>query len=174
MKNVLVILAVCLSFGLFAQPTVQQKAVDFINLSKGKVLGLVDKFTDAQLDWRPGEGVRSTREVLLHIAGTNYFLMGQSGFPLPDGMDPWALEKKPMDKAAITQTLTDSYEFITTHILEIPDSQFGDVVTFPFPGEYDKLFAIMLGVDHCAEHLGQLIAYARVNGVAPPWSEGGN
>ena len=72
-----------------------------------------------------------------------------------------------MDKAEITKTLTDSYEFITTHILEIPSSQFGDAVTFPFPGEYDKLFAIMLGVDHCAEHLGQLIAYARVNGVAP-------
>src|SRR5258707_468389 len=25
---------------------------------------------------------------------------------------------------------------------------------------------------HSAEHLGQAIAYARINGVAPPWSKG--
>jgi hypothetical protein len=25
--------------------------------------------------------------------------------------------------------------------------------------------------EHCHEHLGQLIAYARMNGVTPPWSK---
>ena len=29
---------------------------------------------------------------------------------------------------------------------------------------------ILLGHNH--EHLGQLIAYARANGIVPPWSEG--
>ena len=26
---------------------------------------------------------------------------------------------------------------------------------------------------HANEHMGQLVAYARVNGIVPPWSEGG-
>ena len=28
-------------------------------------------------------------------------------------------------------------------------------------------------LNHMHEHLGQSVAYARVNGVAPPWSEEG-
>jgi hypothetical protein len=31
---------------------------------------------------------------------------------------------------------------------------------------------LTLLVSHLHEHLGQAIAYARMNGVAPPWSEG--
>jgi uncharacterized damage-inducible protein DinB len=27
---------------------------------------------------------------------------------------------------------------------------------------------------HNHEHLGQMIAYARMNGIAPPWSRSGN
>lgn len=34
--------------------------------------------------------------------------------------------------------------------------------------------ALVRSVTHCHEHLGQAIAYARANGVVPPWSGGGN
>jgi len=30
---------------------------------------------------------------------------------------------------------------------------------------------LITGLNHCHEHLGQSIAYARMNGVVPPWSE---
>jgi hypothetical protein len=29
---------------------------------------------------------------------------------------------------------------------------------------------MILMIEHASEHLGQSIAYARMNGVAPPWS----
>jgi uncharacterized damage-inducible protein DinB len=28
-------------------------------------------------------------------------------------------------------------------------------------------------IAHANEHMGQLIAYARMNGIVPPWSQGG-
>jgi uncharacterized damage-inducible protein DinB len=173
MKNAVILLTLCLPLGILAQTSTQQEAVNFISFSKGKVLSLAEKFTDAQYDWRPGDGVRSTREVMMHIAGTNYFVMSAAGFTLPEGLDPWALEKTVTARADVIKTLTESYDFLTSHLVEILDDQLGDAVKFPFPGEYTKLSAVMLAVDHCGEHLGQLIAYARMNGVVPPWSEGG-
>jgi len=173
MKKALLVLSLCIPLGLFAQ-TWQQEAVNFISFGKGKVLALAEKFTDDQYNWSPMEGVRSAREVFLHIAGGNYFFMQASGFALPEGLDPWALDKTVTTKADVIKTLNDSYDFLTSHIMDIKDSQLTEEVKFPFPGEYTKRSAIMLSVDHCSEHLGQLIAYARMNGIVPPWSEGGN
>jgi hypothetical protein len=39
-----------------------------------KVLGLAKTMPPMVYDWRPAKGVRSTAEVLVHIAGDNYFL----------------------------------------------------------------------------------------------------
>lgn len=157
-----------------AQPSTQQEAVNFISFSEGKVLGLAETFTDEQLGWSPAEGVRSTSEVLLHIASGNYFFMSACGFALPEGLDPGTLDETVKGKANIISTVSDSYAFVKESILNIANAQLGDKVEFPFPGEYTKLSAVMLSVDHTSEHLGQLIAYARMNGVTPPWSQGGN
>jgi len=173
MKKALLVLSLCIPLGVFAQ-TWQQEAVNFISFGKSKVLGLAEKLSDEQYNWAPAEGVRSTKEVLLHIAGGNYLFMHASGFPLPDGLDPRALETTATTKADIIKAVSDSYDFLTTHIVEITDDHLADMVKFPFPGEYTKRSAIVLAVDHCSEHLGQLIADARMNGVVPPWSEGGN
>ena len=50
--------------------------------------------------------------------------------------------------------------------------RFQTAVRFPFPGEYTSMSAILIALAHSNEHLGQLIAYARMNKIAPPWSEG--
>jgi hypothetical protein len=44
-------------------------------------------------------------------------------------------------------------------------------VEFPFPGEFTSMSAILISLGHTNEHLGQLIAYARMNGITPPWSQ---
>ena len=174
MKNLIVLFTLCIPLGLFAQSSVQKEAVGFISFNEGKVLSLAVKFTDEQYNWRPAEGVRSVQESLLHVAAGNFMFMQVAGFTLPEGLDPWTLEKNVTGKTNVIETVRSSYAFLKDGILKIGNEQLGDVVTFPFPGEYTKLSAIMLGVDHTSEHLGQLIAYARMNGVTPPWSEGGN
>lgn len=171
MKRLFTVLALCLPLVVLAQPSTQQEAKNFISFNQQKVLGLANAFSEAQYDWRPAEGVRSVAEVLLHITSANYFFMSACGFELPDGVDPSELEKTVTGKDNIISSLTNAYNFLTEHITEIKDSELGDKVEFPFPGEYTKLSAIMLSVDHCSEHLGQLIAYARMNGITPPWSK---
>ena len=51
------------------------------------------------------------------------------------------------------------------------DASLPDKVEFPFPGEFTKMTASLIALSHANEHLGQLIAYARTNGVVPPWSQ---
>ena len=53
------------------------------------------------------------------------------------------------------------------------DNTLANKVEFPFPGEFTTMSAILITLGHSNEHLGQLIAYARMNGITPPWS-GGN
>ena len=53
----------------------------------------------------------------------------------------------------------------------VEDDALAEKVEFPFPGEYTTMTAILIVQSHCNEHLGQLIAYARSNGITPPWSQ---
>jgi hypothetical protein len=42
-----------------------------------------------------------------------------------------------------------------------------------FFGTPATMGAVLANIDtHIAEHMGQAIAYARVNGIVPPWSQG--
>jgi hypothetical protein len=51
------------------------------------------------------------------------------------------------------------------------DASLASKIEFPFPGEYTGMSAILISLGHSNEHLGQLIAYGRMNGIKPPWSE---
>lgn len=186
MKQLMIMLSLCLPLALFSQeqmakesamekeaPSVQEASVGFISYAEMRALALADKFSEEQYDWRPAEGVRSVREVLLHLAAANYFFMLASGFELPEGVNPMEMETNITGKKNVMNAVKDSYAYIKEKVMEIEDNALGDEVKFPFPGEHNKLTAILLGVDHNGEHVGQLIAYARMNGITPPWSEGG-
>jgi uncharacterized damage-inducible protein DinB len=171
MKNLLFFLGLCLPIGVFAQPSVQQETLGFLSYNEGRVLALAEKFTEDQYSWRPDEGVRSVSEVLMHIASGNYFFMSSSGVGAPAGVNAQTMEKEITDKAGCIAALKASYIHLKGGIDGFADDQLGDSVTLPFPGEHTKMTIVLLSLDHTSEHLGQLIAYARMNGVTPPWSE---
>lgn len=135
-----------------------------------KFVGLAQAFPQDKYTWRPGEGVRSVSEVFLHVALGNYFLTSQLGAKLPEGITPNpAYEKSTTDKAAIVDALNKSFAFMTSSIqgMSADDLAKGhQVFGRPSTGS-DVLFIIVLDLH---EHLGQQIAYARVNGVVPPWT----
>ena len=81
------------------------------------------------------------------------------------------IEKDLTTKAELTEALKKSTDFVLAAIKEVDDDALGNKVEFPFPGEYTTMTAILIAQGHCNEHLGQLIAYARSNGITPPWSE---
>ncbi len=150
-----------------AQDT-RSDAVQRLNEIEGKLLGLADAFSDEHLAWRPAEGVRSTSEALMHIAGANYFFPTRLGVAPPDGVDMQSFESV-TDKAAIKDALAASFDHLEATITGVEDLG-GEVEWFGGTTVSSNYFVIAT-VEHASEHLGQLIAYARMNGVTPPWSE---
>jgi len=112
--------------------------------------------------------VRSTSEVYMHIAIANFYLLSVTGAKEPNvSVD---MEKTVTSKADVIDWLKRSLDAVATaraHLkpgdLERKVSIYGKPVTVD--GMYLRIIV------HDNEHMGQLIAYARVNGIVPPWSK---
>jgi uncharacterized damage-inducible protein DinB len=120
--------------------------------------------------WRPGEGVRSIGEVYAHIATANYGIARALGTPLPAGIDPKTINAAAGDKAKTIQTLKDSFAHFRAAILAIKDADLNNAQKM-FGQDTTVRGAFFLVTGHFGEHLGQSIAYARQNGIVPPWTE---
>lgn len=132
-----------------------------------KIIKLAAAVPAEKYAWRPAEGVRSISEVYMHIAGGNYFLATFVNVQPPSTM-PKEIEKI-ADKKLVQAELQKSFDHIRTIIRNTPDADFDKTVTlFGKPTTERAVFSTIL--NHLHEHLGQSIAYARMNGVVPPWS----
>jgi uncharacterized damage-inducible protein DinB len=148
---------------------VQNSITGMLAFNQGQVVSLAETFTQEQYDWRPQEGVRSTGESLLHVAGANYYLASKLGFPPPEDVDMMNIEKTE-GKENIIETLKKSNAFILEKVGMVESDTFGEEVDFGF-GKFNRLSGLLIVLEHNGEHKGQLIAYARSNGVTPPWSQ---
>ncbi len=144
---------------------------DFLNqlddLQK-KVLDLAGAMPQEKYTWRPMEGVRSVSEVFMHIAGSNFTLPAMVGFKAPDRYNR-DMEKTVTDKKKVIAVVKQSFEHLRKAMIETPDANLDKPATFfgTKTTVRDVFFRMAL---HLHEHLGQSIAYARMNGVVPPWT----
>jgi uncharacterized damage-inducible protein DinB len=149
----------------------QDYKADFLREIDGlekKFVSLAEAIPADKYSWRPAPGVRSISEVFMHVSGANYMLPGMMGVKPPEGISR-DMEKKVTDKAEVVASLKKAFAHIR---------QGGSGVTEQDLSKNLKVFGrdmpegSFLGfmVSHLHEHLGQSIAYARVNGVKPPWS----
>lgn len=153
-----------------AKPTTyQEEFAAGMAYSQDQIVKLIDVFPQDKMTWRPSEGVRSVSETILHIVGSTYMLSSALGTPLPEGLDPQGIEKVTTDKAEILKYVNEAYAFASEAVASVSDEQMNDTVELPF-GTFSKRALIMIIATHSYEHKGQLIAYARVNGITPPWS----
>jgi uncharacterized damage-inducible protein DinB len=135
-----------------------------------KLVALAEAMPQEKYGWRPGEGVRSVSEVYMHVAGGNYFLPSFLGAKMPEGFSR-DMEKTVTEKAKVVDALKRSFDHARKAVEATPDSDLDKKVKFFGQEPSERMMMIVL-VSHGHEHLGQSIAYARTNGVAPPWSEG--
>lgn len=155
---------------LYAQENMVQNSIKgMLAFNQGQVTSLAETFTEEQYNWKPSEGVRSTGESILHIAGANYYLASKLGFPPPEDVDMMNIEKIE-GKDNILVALKKSNEFILEKVGLVESDKFGEEVDFGF-GKFNRLSGLLIILEHNGEHKGQLIAYARSNGVVPPWSK---
>jgi uncharacterized damage-inducible protein DinB len=123
-----------------------------------------DKYT-----WRPAPGVRSVAEVLLHASAANYNMYKLVGAKIPEGIDTKNMEQSTTEKVRVIATLKESYAHARQAITDMPDADLEKTMDWS-GGKITERGVLLFIVPHIAEHLGQLIAYARVLGVVPPWT----
>jgi len=133
---------------------------------------LSDKFTalarvmSGKYDWKPGEGVRSVGDVFNLIVKENGLLAGVlSGTPTT-GAPPAPIT----DPAKLQEALKTSYLNLQNAITGLSDNDLQTTVKL-FGRDWTRQDALMHVLADQHEHLGQSIAYARSNGVVPPWSK---
>ena len=136
------------------------------------VMALARAIPEDKYGWRPAEGVRSTREVLLHIAYGNQLMLN-----IADGIDmdefnrqvqdQFKREKELLSKEQVIQALTAGFQKVRT---ALETATAGSLSRDIRPGVTRRGEFVFLDT-HIAEHEGQLIAYARMVGIVPPWAK---
>jgi uncharacterized damage-inducible protein DinB len=142
---------------------------------QSKFLALAQAFPADKYSWRPAQGIRSVGEVFMHVASEFYVYApisyGAARSPLiPRGQDSFKKFESMSTKEDVLKHLREGFAYAKTSIDGLDAAQ----LTGPrklFGGEHTIIETSFAMTDDLHEHLGQLIAYARMNGVTPPWSK---
>jgi uncharacterized damage-inducible protein DinB len=134
-----------------------------------KFVDLANAIPADKLTWRPSADSRSFAEVFLHVSGERYGILGLMGATPPAGFDRKTFEKSTTDRARIVDELNKSWEFAQKTINGMSNADFAKLLPKLGP-QANAGDVVYILVADAHEHLGQLVAYARVNGVVPPWT----
>ncbi len=135
-----------------------------------QLLALAQAIPAEKYGWRPAPGVRSVSEVFTHIAIANFYLLSVTGPKMPADITSDEMEETVKSKPEVIGYLERSLNAVKearAH-LKPGDLQRKVVIqgkTVDVDGVYLRIIV------HDNEHMGQLVAYARMNGIVPPWSK---
>jgi uncharacterized damage-inducible protein DinB len=134
-----------------------------------QLIALAEATPEEKFSWRPAPGVRSTSEVYMHIALANFYLLSVTGPKMPADLKP-EMEKTVASKADVINWLKRSLDAVkTAHLAETPKDLERKVHIADRDATVDGMYLRI--IVHANEHMGQLVAYARMTGVVPPWSK---
>ena len=142
---------------------------EWVHVSK-QLVALAEATPAEKFSWRPAPGVRSVSEVYMHIAIANFGLLNVTGPKLPADLKSPDMEKNVTAKAQVIDWLKRSLEAVkTAHAAVKPADLQRAVKVNGRSATVDGMYLRI--IVHANEHMGQLVAYARMTGVVPPWSE---
>jgi uncharacterized damage-inducible protein DinB len=140
---------------------------------KGQVVSLEGAIPQDKFSWRPMEGVRSISEVYLHIGDGLYIFANAAGLKSPVDnktlFDEKTRDVRTTDKVKIAEELNASFDWTKSAIAKLTNADLEKKVEF-FGSKTTVRNLLITLLNHTHEHLGQSIAYARSNGVVPPWT----
>jgi uncharacterized damage-inducible protein DinB len=152
-------------------PSYDMKAQALLDLQgvNKKCVDLVEALPSDKLTWRPSADARSFAEVFLHVAGERYGILSMMGATPPAGFKAREFEKSTTEKDRIVEDLNQSWDFANKTINGMSNADFAKLMPKlgPQANEGDVVYIL---VADAHEHLGQLVAYARQNGIIPPWT----
>jgi len=136
-----------------------------------QLIALAETTPPEKFAWRPAQGVRSVSEVYMHVALANFYLLNATGAKLPADLKSSDTEKTVTGKAEVIEWLKRSLNAVkVAHAAATPDDLQRKVKIYGRDAKVDGIYLRI--IVHANEHMGQLIAYARMNGIVPPWSKG--
>jgi uncharacterized damage-inducible protein DinB len=135
-----------------------------------QLIALAEATPQEKFGWRPGPGVRSMSEVYMHIVMANFYLLSLTGPKLPADLDSPDMEKTVTAKADVVNWLKRSLDAVkTAHAAVTPADLRRKIKVQGRDADVDGMYLRI--IVHANEHMGQLVAYARMNGIVPPWSQ---
>ena len=148
------------------QPIFVQEFLGQIDFVKGRLMQLAEAMPEETYGWRPGEGVRSVGEVYVHVAQSNYYMLSLVKGEKPD-MSEGEIES---DKKNAIAMMEKAFSVIKESAAQFTGEDLNkEIEAFGMKFSVRNFMVTMIA--HLHEHLGQSIAYARMNGVTPPWSK---
>ena len=158
-----------------------------LEIATRQITALAEAAPQETYGWRPHPASRSVSEVFVHVAAGNFMLLDLIGVPAPvdlyfkdpaGGPERFAaliarndhLEKTLRDKPAVVAALKRSLAAVGEAFTRASEAEL-DRSLFFF-GEQTSLRRVYLRLlSHTHEHMGQMIALLRSNGIAPPWPD---
>jgi uncharacterized damage-inducible protein DinB len=143
---------------------------------ESEVMELAKAVPEDKYSWSPAPGVRNFQQVFLHIAyGNRLMLMMAGGRAGDDALrkqseENTKNEQQPISKAKVLEELASSFAALHQAINSASDNSLSREVKIFDTTTTNRAELIKLET-HIAEHLGQAVAYARMNGIVPPWSK---
>lgn len=175
MRHLIAVLSLAAALPLHAQGLMAEMHGD-VRQVQSKLIGLAKAMPENTYGWRP-TGARSVGELFMHVAEDNYFIPVAMGKAAPaatgitaDFKSAAAYSAKPRTKEQIVAEMEASFTHLHEAMGLTTDANLGEKIKF-FGQDWTRQRAMVLTVTHLHEHLGQAIAYARSNGVVPPWSK---
>jgi uncharacterized damage-inducible protein DinB len=134
-----------------------------------QLIALAEATPAEKFAWRPAAGVRSTSEVCMHIVMVNFYMLSVTGPKMPADLKEDA-EKTVTSKAEVINWLKRSLDAVKEARSSVKSKDLERRVhIYNRDATVDGMYLRIIA--HANEHMGQLIAYARLTGVAPPWSK---
>jgi DinB superfamily len=134
-----------------------------------KFVRLAEATPAEKFSWRPSPDTRSVSEAFLHVCNMNYGMPASIGATPVPGYDGKTLEKSTVDKAKVIAELNQCFDYVHKFVDGMTNADFAkpEPKLGPDANAGDVVY-IIIADDH--EHLGQSVAYARINGITPPWT----
>jgi hypothetical protein len=158
-----------------------------LEIAMKQSVAMAEVIPPEKYDWRPDTKARSVSEVFVHVATGNFMLLDLIGVAAPmdlypqvpvDGQERFSglirrndeLGASVREKNAAVALLKRSLEAVNQSFNRASDLELDRCLHF-FGEETTVRRVYLRLLAHAHEHMGQMIAYLRFNGIAPPWPD---
>ena len=152
---------------------VQQRDIESL---RKKFMALAKAVPADKLAWRPMEGTRSFREVFAHVAAEGNTETAMFGRPLPAGsladFDAEEARLKKLPDAELIAVMDRSMQSLSATLAGLSLAKINSPIRYYGQSTLPRVAATYT-LNDLHEHLGQLVAYARMNTIVPPWTRKG-